>query len=296
MTLKCPNCGQLLKSEPGKRGMCPYCKTEVVFPDGDPMTGELITCPHCGQNQRYKDGMCINCGKPLLGTSTHDGQAKPYNGNRSNIVWLIVFLVAVIYCVSQLQSAYDSYFKTLSDCIASIIITVVSFLILFFTSKKAKFLKSVSAILVVLILGGAAFVGVNEYLDEQRAAAVRELYEGTINAELEERYSSYDDDYSYSGGSSSVSSYVSDDYKLALFMLAQDEVRAQLTSPSSARFASTYTSSDVVYSRDGDTYGVMSWVEAENAFGVTIRENFTMFATISGGTISDVTCIIGIPE
>ena len=114
-------------------------------------------------------------------------------------------------------------------------------------------------------------------------------------------YSGYSSGHSSSSaGGSSGSGYVSDDvpddYKLALFLLAQDEVKAQLTSPSSAQFASTYTSADVVYSRDGDTYGMISWVEAENALGVTVRENFTLFATISDGTISDVTCIIGIPE
>lgn len=101
MTLKCPNCGQLLKSEPGKRGMCPYCKTEVVFPDGDPMLGELITCPHCGQNQRYRDGLCISCGKKMIG-GNDPGESiigkpvkkKSHPFRTAIIVILILFILA----------------------------------------------------------------------------------------------------------------------------------------------------------------------------------------------------------
>lgn len=100
MTLKCPNCGQLLKSEPGKRGMCPYCRTEVVFPDGDPMTGELITCPHCGQNQRYRDGRCINCGKPLVPSledsfNSKNGAKKKGKGKKKFIIIIAAILIVV---------------------------------------------------------------------------------------------------------------------------------------------------------------------------------------------------------
>lgn len=195
------------------------------------MLGEPISCPHCGQNQRYKDGTCINCGKKL------DGKEEPK-----------------------------------------------------LSKRKKKIAPLVCIILICAI--GAFFVynKIAESNEEDYSLDSDYSYDYDYGKDFGDGIGDIESDYSYSGDD------VSDDYKLALFTLAKEEVRAQLKSPSTAVFPDSYTGSDVVYSRDGTTYGMISWVEAENSYGATVRENFTLFCTISGGDISDVTCIIGIPE
>lgn len=235
MVLKCPNCGQQLRGEPSASGTCPKCKTKLKFPEGDPNHGEPITCPHCGQAQRYTNGRCISCGKRFDETD----QPQNVKPKKSRIRLIASILVVAI-------AAYFIYFKVIAP-------------------------RDVD----------------NDY------SSLDSDFEYDYDYSSEEEW---DSDFGGTSNYSYSSDDVSDDYKLALFMLAQDEVRAQLKSPSTAVFASSYTGSDVVYSRDGTTYGMISWVESENSYGATVRENFTLFCTISGGKISDITCIIGIPE
>lgn len=106
----------------------------------------------------------------------------------------------------------------------------------------------------------------------------------------------HDSDYTYSGGSTYIqggSKDISDDYKLALFTLAQEEVKNRLKSPSSAKFPINYLGDEVQYERNGDRYTIASWVEAENSFGATLRQQFMLSTTISGGKMKDIICIIG---
>ena len=42
MVVKCPNCGQQLRGEPGAQGKCPKCQTQLVFPQGDSQYGEPV--------------------------------------------------------------------------------------------------------------------------------------------------------------------------------------------------------------------------------------------------------------
>lgn len=233
MIVSCPKCGQQLRGDPGSIGTCPKCQARLQFPEGDRNQGEPITCPYCGQVQRYKDGKCIICG-------------KRFDGN------------------NQSKNARPKKRKV--RLVGSILVLVIALCFIYFRVIVPKDSGSESS---------------------------------SLNSDFKYDYN-YNSgwDYEPGGSSSSYSSSddVSDDYKLALFMLAKEEVCAQLKSPSTAVFPSSYTGSDVVYSRDGTTYGMISWVEAENSYGATVRQNFTLFCTISGGKISDVTCIIGIPE
>lgn len=234
----------------------------------------IVKCPKCGQQLRGEpgtQGKCPKCqtqlifpqgdrryGEPIK--CPHCGQMQVYKNGKC------------ISCGKSLLGKEENIEKGPR-------------------SKKSKPIKRVVALLVVLLLCGAALAGILANRDRRISAGMTSLDDdSTENWSGSHDYSG--DDYS---GGSSVSDNVPDDYKLAMYMLAQEEVKAQLKSPSTAEFAPYYTSPDIVYSRDGDTYGMISWVEAQNDFGATVRENFTLFATISGGKISNVTCIIGIP-
>lgn len=105
MVLKCPNCGQQLRGEPGASGTCPKCKTKLTFPQGDPMLGEPVKCVHCGQQQRYKDGFCINCGKkineaePVVDTSKPRAHPVRAKGNPlKSIIVACVILFLLVQC------------------------------------------------------------------------------------------------------------------------------------------------------------------------------------------------------
>lgn len=247
MVVKCPNCGQQLRGEPGAQGKCPKCQTQLIFPQGDRRYGEPIKCPHCGQMQVYKNGDCISCGKRL------DGEFK-YKRNDKH------------------QSEKKAH-------------------------KKSRLIPVVMSLIIVGTIVSGSFFLPSILRKGQKQSIYHDNSGYSAGQYSEGNYSGTDSVTSdNSSGGGYTSGYISDDYKLALFILAQEEVCAQLKSPSSAVFPSSYTGSDVVYSRDGDTYGLISWVEAANSYGVQIRQNYTMFATISGGKISDVTCIIGIPE
>jgi hypothetical protein len=90
--------------------------------------------------------------------------------------------------------------------------------------------------------------------------------------------------YSSSSNSGAVSStVVTDDEELgAAWALAIKAVKSQLKSSSSAKFPSSYGSSDVSITNSGDTYTVKAWVEAENSLGGTEKRNFTVQMTKSG--------------
>lgn len=230
----------------------------------------VVSCPKCGQQLRSEpgeSGTCPKCktrivfpqGDSMLGepiSCPHCGQNQRYKDGKC------------INCGKMLDGKEEPK-----------------------TSKQKKN-KSYLACVIVICAIGVFFVCSNIIESNKGNYSLDSNYSHDYDYETD-----FGDDIGDIGTSySSSSSYVSDDYKLALFTLAKEEVRNQLKSPSTAVFPDSYTGSDVVYSRDGTTYGMISWVEAENSYGATVRENFTLFCTISGGDISDVTCIIGIPE
>ena len=100
--------------------------------------------------------------------------------------------------------------------------------------------------------------------------------------------------YAGSGTTTSTSSYstsISDDDKLLCWLVTEEYVKSQLKSPSSAKFPSTYTSSDISYSRSGTTYTVRSYVDADNSYGANIRQYFTIQIEIIGDKNRVVSCV-----
>lgn len=72
-----------------------------------------------------------------------------------------------------------------------------------------------------------------------------------------------------------------DDYWYA-FTAAQELVKDELKSPSTAKFS--YDTSDYTVQRSGDQWKVSSYVDAQNGFGATLREYWT--ATFTMGDVS----------
>ena len=85
-----------------------------------------------------------------------------------------------------------------------------------------------------------------------------------------------------SPSSSSSTAYLSEDVKATLWALAENAVKNELKSPSSASFPSSYGSNDVSFGMSGDLYYVSAWVEAQNSLGVMLRRDFTVYARLDG--------------
>lgn len=78
-----------------------------------------------------------------------------------------------------------------------------------------------------------------------------------------------------------ITETVLDDEKGACWALAEDVVTANLESPSSAKFPFSYGDEGVSFSKSGNTYTVMGWVDAQNSYGATLRNNFIVTMTKS---------------
>lgn len=67
-----------------------------------------------------------------------------------------------------------------------------------------------------------------------------------------------------------------EDLKRTLYYECQDAVRARLRSPSTAKFPGPFTENpqDVVRFMVDSSYRMLSYVDAQNAFGGTLRSNF----------------------
>ena len=117
MVVKCPNCGQQVRGQPGQSGPCPKCGTRLRFPDGDAQTGELITCPHCGQNQRYTAGRCINCGKEIspkgaeksIPDTNMKERPQDKNGGTELLLGSILFFLISGYFLFQTYDTITNY-------------------------------------------------------------------------------------------------------------------------------------------------------------------------------------------
>lgn len=67
--------------------------------------------------------------------------------------------------------------------------------------------------------------------------------------------------------------------KFDAHVIAEKVVSEQLKSPSTAKFSKT---SECTISVDGNTWTVSGWVDAQNSFGATLRNNYTVKITFSG--------------
>lgn len=66
------------------------------------------------------------------------------------------------------------------------------------------------------------------------------------------------------------------------WLLAQNAVKNNLKSPSTAKFPSSYLNEEVVITRTGKDYVVSSWVDAQNSFGAILRRKFSVVLTKEG--------------
>lgn len=67
----------------------------------------------------------------------------------------------------------------------------------------------------------------------------------------------------------------------AVWIEVKDIVSDRLKSPSSAKFC---TKSQATIKRSGDTWTVSGYVDADNSFGASIRNNFTVEITFTSDT------------
>lgn len=77
--------------------------------------------------------------------------------------------------------------------------------------------------------------------------------------------------------------------KFDAITIAEKEVKAQLKAPSTAKFC---RSSEYTVSRSSNTWTVSGWVDAQNSFGATLRNNFTVKITFSSSTKYTASCSI----
>ena len=71
--------------------------------------------------------------------------------------------------------------------------------------------------------------------------------------------------------------------------IAEKEVKAKLKSPSTAKFSS---SSETSVTRNGNTWRVTGWVDAQNGFGATLRNSYAVkieFASSDTYTVKECT-------
>lgn len=110
------------------------------------------------------------------------------------------------------------------------------------------------------------------------------VYENEVRNDYQ---STYNTDLSNTGTED-----VNDDELNICWALARDEVKAHLKSPSSAKFPFSYKNKDVLITKSGDIYTVKAWVEAENSFGVTLKNNFTVTIKKVGSVFTVQSCYI----
>ena len=98
----------------------------------------------------------------------------------------------------------------------------------------------------------------------------------------------------YGGSNSSSSKSDSDSYghdKFDAFVAAKSVVKDNLKSPSTAKFCST---NDAAITRSGNTWTISGWVDAQNSFGATLRNNFTVKITFTSSNRYTInSCSIG---
>ena len=72
-------------------------------------------------------------------------------------------------------------------------------------------------------------------------------------------------------------------------VIAEQEVRKELKSPSTATFSQM---SETTVTQNGDTWTVRGWVDAQNSFGATKRNNYTVVIKFSGNSYEVISCTV----
>lgn len=78
--------------------------------------------------------------------------------------------------------------------------------------------------------------------------------------------------------------------KFDAFVIAENAVKEKLKSPSTAQFCTT---TEATIGRNGNTWTVKGWVDAQNGYGATVRANFVVtFTFASKDTYSVALCTV----
>lgn len=72
-------------------------------------------------------------------------------------------------------------------------------------------------------------------------------------------------------------------------VIAEQEVRKVLKSPSTATFSQM---SETTVTQNGDTWTIRGWVDAQNSFGATMRNNYTVVIKFSGNSYEVISCTV----
>lgn len=142
------------------------------------------------------------------------------------------------------------------------------------------------------------------YLDKYSQEKIEE-YKQSETEWAEYAYNSYLNEQNNNNNSSNNSSSINDgfilensqivtdkDILVKCWTVATEEVKKNLKSPSTARFPFSAISQDVDILKDGNYYCVVSWVEAENSFGATIRSDFVVLIKENDGQFIAYDCAI----
>ena len=115
----------------------------------------------------------------------------------------------------------------------------------------------------------------DDYYNSEVYKDVHTEKESNIESEMKEATSSDKDSYGHN--------------KYDAITIAEKEVKAKLKSPSTAKFSS---SSETSVTRSGNTWRVTGWVDAQNGFGATLRNSYTVkieFASSDTYTVKECT-------
>lgn len=114
-----------------------------------------------------------------------------------------------------------------------------------------------------------------------------DYYNSQVHEEVQNRKNSIPDSEMKETTDSDKDSYGHNKYDA--ITIAEKEVKAKLKSPSTAKFSSF---SEISVTRSGNTWRVTGWVDAQNGFGATLRNSYTVkieFASSDVYTVKECT-------
>ena len=118
------------------------------------------------------------------------------------------------------------------------------------------------------------------------------IFEGYDSSYKSNSQDSVDSSLNSSGNMAESTNSDKDSYghtKYDAITIAEKEVKAKLKSPSTAKFSSF---SEISVTRSGNTWRVTGWVDAQNGFGATLRNSYTVkieFASSDTYTVKECT-------
>lgn len=213
-------------------------------------------------------------------TDKSSGNMKFYYFNDSNDIYLMASSVLIsdeeISDPEILNSSLDALVDGFKNDDFELKETKTIILLDSKAFKNTYEIKSINAeiICIFLVKGKYCYTfGVKQdnYLTEE----IKILFDEFINTfSYEKEDASKEDTY---GFDISQAKRVTDrDVLIDCWTVAEFAVKDQLKVPSSAKFPFSAIDSDVEIYQDGNQYCVISWVEAENSFGASVKSKFVV--------------------